>query len=131
MAERKCNPETGFSLLETVVALVILAVALTTLFDAYGSGIRAVSAGNQHGRAQLLAQSVLAEVAEPATSTVRSGRDGDLNWRIVVKPASGDLAKASAMYPLYDVAVTVGWAPGRTIVLRSLRLGSRAKDTKK
>lgn len=119
--------EQGFSLLETIIALVILATAMTTLFEAYGSGIRAISAGNRHGEARLLAQSLLSEVTEPASAETRQGSTRGLSWTLRVKPASGDLAGSDPKlkWRLLDAAVTVKWAPGRSLVLRSLRLGEK------
>lgn len=123
----------GFSLLETIIALVILALAFATLFEAYGNGIRAISAGNRHAEARLLAQSLLATVSEPAKPETRTGTSGDLSWRLVVKPASGDLASTeeAAPNPLYEVLATVAWTPGRRISLRSLRLGGKVTGAPK
>ncbi|MBU2532612.1 MAG: prepilin-type N-terminal cleavage/methylation domain-containing protein [Alphaproteobacteria bacterium] len=119
--------ERGFSMLETIVALVILALALATLFQAYGDGLGAISAASRHADARLLAESLLAEVAEPATPRSSNGRHRGLTWQLTVKPATGDLAASVAGGPLrlYEVAATVRWAPNRQIILRSLRLGQQ------
>ena len=119
------NSQQGFSLLETIVALVILALSLATLFEAYGGGMRAISAGNRYGEARLLAQSLLAQVAEPTKRATLNGSTAGLDWQLVVKPATGDLAEptAKADWLLFEAVATVHWRPGRSIVLRSLRLG--------
>lgn len=125
---RSCaSGEQGFSLLETIIALVILAMALTTLFEAYGSGIRAISAGNRHAEARLLAQSLLAQVSDPAKPQDKRGNERGLSWNLTVKPATGELAGNSpkAKWRLLEAVATVSWAPGRKIVLRTLRVGAK------
>lgn len=127
MADRRAShAEQGFSLLETVIALVILALALTTLFQAYGDGLRAIDAGNRHGEARLLAQSLLAEIDDDVRPGTRQGAGDGLTWQLDIKPATGDQASGGdkAKWRLYEVVATVRWSRSRRIVLRTLRLGA-------
>jgi len=121
----KTNREAGFSLLETIIALVILSLSLAALFEAYGDGLRAITAGNRHGEARLLAQSLLAEVDDKVAPGNRQGRSNGLAWRLEITPATGDLASkdAKAKWALYEVVATVRWSRGRRIKIRTLRLG--------
>ena len=53
----------GFSLLEVLVAFVILSLVATALFRLFGGALNNASAADDYSRAALLAESVLAETA--------------------------------------------------------------------
>lgn len=117
--------DAGFSLLETVIALVILALSLAALFEAYSNGMRAIGAGNRHSEARLLAQSLLAEVDDSVSVGKQRGQKDGLAWQLETKRATGDLAPGQdkAKWALFEVVATVRWSSGRRIIVRSLRLG--------
>jgi general secretion pathway protein I len=123
--------EAGFTLLETLTALTILAIALVSLFDAHMRGLRAAGAAHSYAAARLLGQALLADaVSGWKTALVsRQGREGRYDWSIAVAPeASGWAdAKSKAGWRLYHVRVTVAWDQDRSIVLDTLKLG-RAHD---
>ena len=121
----KRRQEAGFSLLETLIALVILAFSLAALFEAYGDGLRAIGAGNRHGEARLLAQSVLADIEDDVRPGKQQGQQGNLSWQLEIKPATGELvtSDAKAKWALFEIITTIRWSPSRRIVVRTLRLG--------
>ena len=82
----------GFSLLEVLVALAIVAIALTAVVRAAGLGADALVGERERTLASWVAANVLAEtlLAEPFPPPgERSGRDrmgpGEYSWRLVIQ----------------------------------------------
>ncbi len=124
---RIANRAAGFTLLETLTALAILAIALVSLFDAQMRGLRAASAADSYAQARLLGQALLTDTVSgwKGGLTSRSGRQGRFNWSIDVTPAQAPWAeiKSKMKWRLNHVRVTVAWDQNRTIVLDTLKLG--------
>jgi general secretion pathway protein I len=132
----------GFSLLEVLVAFVILSLVATALFRLFSGSLANVGAAEDYSRALMVAESVLAETG--AAQPLREGSwpgstaDGRIAWQATVSPwdppdVSPDLANASALMALrlYRVAVEVEFpAPSggqRKIALATTRLGARER----
>lgn len=130
----------GFSLLEVLVAFVILALVATALFGLFGGALRTASTSEEWSRAMLVAQSrlVLAESATPLREGTEAGTDdeGRIAWQTAVSPyvtpdPNPDLERLSETMPtrLYRVTVDVRYAGGdgheRTISLATVKLGPR------
>ena len=118
--------ERGFTLLETVVALAILAVALTALFRAFSDGLRGVAAAEAYGVRAAQAQAKLETVGAtiPLAPGDYRGRTADgARWHVRVRVWRGMPPRATGVVPL-AVRVTVHGADGREVVLNTLRLGS-------
>ena len=130
----------GFSLLEVLVAFVILALVATALFNLFAGSLANVGAADDYSRAVLVAESVLAEVGaeKPLREGTRTGRadDGRIDWKASVTPwvapgVSPELERASETLPtrLFRVVVEVAFpAPGggqRVFALASTRIGAR------
>ncbi len=118
--------DSGFTLLEIVVALAILGLSLTVIFGIFSQSIARnrsndVGAGERAFAASLLAEEMATDRA-PVASAGRAS--GDLNWRIDVAPfGSGDDAQAWPQ-KLEQVTVTV-WRSdiaGPPVALRTLRI---------
>ena len=130
----------GFSLLEVLVAFIIVALVVTALFRLFGGALGNASAADEWTRALLVAQSRLALAA--ATVPLREATDGGtesdgrIAWRTAVTPyvppdADPELEPTVQAMPtrLYRVAVDVQF-PGaggqpRTLSLSTLKLGQR------
>lgn len=117
----------GFTLLEVLVAMVILAVAVTAVMQLFGQGLRLARASGEHLTATLLASQKLAEltqaVIEPGTS---QGTEGEYRWQATVRPAP-DLEPVEPpegtrpTAKLLQVGVRVEWGRGRVVELTTLR----------
>ncbi|HSC23045.1 MAG TPA: prepilin-type N-terminal cleavage/methylation domain-containing protein [Casimicrobiaceae bacterium] len=130
----------GFSLLEVLVAFMIVALVVTALFQLFGAALRNASGAGDWTRALLVAQSRLEveAAAQPLRETSDAGAepDGRLAWRARVTPyvppdPNPDLEQASASMPTrvyrIDVDVTFPGEDGkpRTISLSTMRIGQR------
>jgi general secretion pathway protein I len=130
----------GFSLLEVLVAFVILALVATALFSLFGGALRNASASEEWSRALLVAQSRLAEAAnvQPLREGTMAGTepDGRISWQSVVAPyvapdANPDLERASDTMTtrLFRITVDLRYAGDdgrdRTLSLSTVRLGAR------
>ena len=85
----------GFTLIEIVVAMTILALALAALLQIFGADLRGVSVAEDRVIAMLLAKSKLAEVG-PVLPVNATAWDGDyagrFHWRIDVALAEFETA---------------------------------------
>lgn len=129
----------GFSLLEVLVAFIIVAVVATALFRLFGGALGNASAADEWTRALLVAQNRLVLAAAlPLREATDAGTeaDGRIAWRTAITPylppdPNPDHERASEAMPtrLYRVTVDVQF-PGiagqpRTLSLSTLRLGER------
>lgn len=79
----------GFSLLEALVAMAIVAIAFTALYRAVGQGTHAVSAVDDRVRAAIIAQSLLASATYAEDlAAVQTGEAAGLRWRVELGPAA-------------------------------------------
>ena len=130
----------GFSLLEVLVAFVILAAVATALFRLFSGALVNASAAAEYSRAVLVAESALtaAAAAQPLREATDAGStdDGRIEWTTRVAPyAPPDLppqleGTTEAMpIRLYRVTVDVTFpSPNgskRTYALATTRIGPR------
>ncbi len=112
----------GFSLLELLVALAIMALALGVLYRAVGGGVRTVGDMTHYSRAVVLSESVLnTRDAVPPAGWHESGQWEGFRWSVSSSPY--EIADGRPM-PLHRVQVDVLWVDGpreRIFSLVSLR----------
>ena len=133
----------GFSLLEVLVAFVILSLVGTALFRLFSGALQNASAADDMSRAVLVAESVLAEAAsaQPLREATQQGTvdDGRIEWTTRVAPyavpgVNPDTERGSESLPLrlYRVSVEVAFPAAnggrRTLALATTRIA--AKDTR-
>ncbi len=132
--------ESGFSLLEVLVAFVILTVVAGTLFKMFSGALANASAAEDYSRAVLVAESVLAETA--STKPLREGTSeghadgGRIQWTARVAaytppdvPPDVEAQAQTIATRLFRVSVDVAFpAPTggtRTVALATTRIGVR------
>lgn len=102
----------GFSLLEVLVAVSIMAFSLGALYQAAGGSVRSVQRADQRTQALLLAQSLLdAHDTVPAAGLDARGEEAGLRWRLSATPYPTDFEQSPG-WRLYRVSVIVGVAGG-------------------
>ena len=131
---------TGFSLLEVLVAFVILALVGTALFRLFGASLTNASLADEYSRATLYAESRLAATAVETPLRERTDQgasdDGRYAWSTKVESyalpgATADQERMAQMLPLrpWRLTVTVSW-PGDFGSQRSLSLSTVRLATK-
>ncbi len=136
------DKESGFTLLEVIVAFIIAAIALAVLFQGGVAGIRSARIAASYEQAVARANSRLA-AASLAASLRPSDQQGDdgggFHWRTRVsligtaaRQSPGVLglaARASSTVSLFAISVEISWRGDggeRRVSLRTDRLGPAA-----
>jgi prepilin-type N-terminal cleavage/methylation domain-containing protein len=114
----------GFTLLECAVALAVLGLLLGTLLPATLEALGRQSGAAQERAALAAAEALLARAGRdiPLAEGSQEGRDGTLDWRLEIAPAT---APAGPWVTAWTVTATVaggGWARRRPVRLATLRL---------
>ena len=136
--------QSGFTLLEVMIAFVIAALAMGALFGGTVSGLDATSVAARYDEAISLAQSHLAAIGRGAGIAKQdtSGAEGEgFTWHLRVREAGSrqlalsDQDRANDVKPsravLYDVIVTESWKAGgreRQVTLATRRFDVRASE---
>lgn len=100
----------GFSLLELLVAFVIMAFSLGMLYQASGGTVRSIGDTEQQMRATVLAESLLNSRSSVAPEGWNeTGQSAGLSWRVnsAAFSTDADPAKAPA---LQRVLIVIGWS---------------------
>jgi general secretion pathway protein I len=115
--------EEGFTLIETLVALIIMIGVATMLYRGFSGGLRAANTADEAEAALLVAQSRLAAlgIEAPIATGEQEGRDGSVSWRVAVRPYAAAPDEAAAGPKAFWATVTVAWQEKRG-ARRSLRL---------
>jgi general secretion pathway protein I len=119
--------QSGFTLIEVLVALVVLAVAVVAVLQLFGGGLRLARASGDHLEATLLASSMLTDLAwETLEEGTTEGSVGAFRWsrQITVDPAllpeEPDPARPDPV-KLARVSVDVRWGKNRHVELVTIR----------
>jgi general secretion pathway protein I len=120
----------GFSLLEVIAAIMLLAIAFTALMKVAGASMALSSNAAEYSEAALHARSLLdgAFVGEPIRPGHSAGHFGQrYRWQLDVTAWNGaGMAQPGAPMQLYQLDLAVSWGPParpRSAHFRSLRLG--------
>lgn len=117
----------GFTLLEILVALSILAVALGAILQSFSSGLRSLGAAEAHALALMHARSQLAKVGPliPLEPGEQTGAAGEFEWTVSVRlfeSPEGDPVLDPVLVS-YQLDVTVTWPGGGQVELTTIRVG--------
>lgn len=121
------------TLIEVLVAFVVLSVTLAVIMQIFSGGLRNARLADSYSRALFLAESKLAAVGveRPLVVGEDGGRLGsDMHWRVAVAPYGdgGDAERLMMPVRLYEVRVSVGWDEdnrARRVELATVRLGPK------
>ena len=118
-----CGGSDGFTLFEVLIAIVILTMSLSALLPSFSGGLRGATAIDDHLRARLFAQSIMAEVSNnrDPQPVARQGEFDKFTWHLSVTPYDANVSP-QPVWRLYRLVLTVAWSPGRQIELQTLRM---------
>jgi general secretion pathway protein I len=130
--------QAGFTLLEVVVAFVLLALTLVTVFQIFSTGLARAGELDEHSRALVVAQSRLATVGveqrlDGPYEARGESEDRKFRWTLTVQPYEeppqdgGPQPMSSLQMYRADAAVAWDGSDGRT---RSLKLSTLALGAK-
>jgi len=118
----------GFTLIETLVALIIFVACYVMIHQTVSLGWRGVQVAHAETAALRLAQSRLAAagVEEPLQDGQQTGRTAEgFDWSVQVRPyAQPDIAASAPRPTGYWVTVDVSWREGPLRKARSLQLST-------
>ncbi len=120
--------QSGFSLLEILVAFSILSLSLGVILQIFGKGINLAATSSSYSQAVLVAESVMATVGvvEPLQEGENSGQtDGLYNWSVEIFPyelEDSEVELENLPFTVYQVQVNVIWE-NRSVSLKTLRIG--------
>jgi prepilin-type N-terminal cleavage/methylation domain-containing protein len=113
----------GFTLLEVLVSLSIVAIAVTVVFQLFSAGLRAIAASEDYAAAVVKAEAKMREVLDsddlPETSWSEATPDGyrmDLSVTDVLKEKTKNL-----QVRLMEVNLTTSWFKGTKVKMVALR----------
>jgi len=116
----------GFTLLEVLVALAILAIALISIFKLQGQTVQMSAKARFLTVAPHLAQAKLAEIELQDIKEVGDGsgsfsdEHSDYNWTVTVEEVPTDLISDNN-YQLVRINVNISLADGNSYALRTYR----------
>ena len=125
--------ESGFSLLEVLVAFAILSISLPAIFSVYSAAFRSAASARSYATATQLADAKLNEIASSSalSNRVEQGMvDERYRWTAMISGADWQDLLDQVDHPLmpYEIRVSVSWTEGtrdRAVLLTTVKLARR------
>ena len=127
------RPDAGFTILEVLIALAVVAVSIVAIGSVMSTNARGVRVLENHVALMQTAQTVLATAIPPRRQLLpgsRSGQLHDFRWQVDVGPVGGDWDPGDADVAWIPELVTirVRSASGATVDLKTVRLMHRPQQ---
>jgi prepilin-type N-terminal cleavage/methylation domain-containing protein len=104
----RLSSESGFTLLEVIVALAIFVVSASSLYMTLDTSVDRASLSATRSEAVAIAQSVLSESLAKSSYENDSGDVDIFTWHITYK-AKEDVSDGSSRWRLYTIDTNVSW----------------------
>lgn len=117
----------GFTLLEVLVAMVLLSIALAAIFELFSANLKGIVKSDDISHAVILAESKMREILDNETLAERVWTESTGNgYRIdaAVKRTERDRTN-NLQIELFEISLTVFWSKGskeRTFNLKTLKM---------
>ena len=123
--------ESGFTLLETLVALSVLAISLGVTYQVFSSALRGSTLADDYAKASMYADSHLAEIGKKVhllPGVTEGSYNQRYSWKLEVQPFDGSNSRAVVeTVKRYQVILNVYWQARkgqRSIRATTFRLAS-------
>ncbi len=106
------DSQRGFTLLETLVALSVLAISLGVIYQIFGTSLRNMQYAKEYSYAQLFAESKISELGKGipiAEGTFGGEIDGKYEWEISIAPESALNHSDKNIIHAYKVLFSIQW----------------------
>lgn len=124
--------QSGFTLLEVLVALAILSLAVVASIQGFAQGLRLLKLSGDYQQAMLLADQKVREIVDPVVGQ-DTGFEGPFRWERATKAVeTPELVTAAGGAPrvyVYEIDVRVNWDPRRQVEVRTYRMMSTPPGT--
>jgi len=110
--------ESGFSLLEILVAVMVLGVSLVVVLQLFSGALRAGGLSENYTRALFIAQNKMEEtLVKPVLEEGEAeGNVGEIfSYRVAVTWMEPEESDKKASFDLFDVSVQVAWQEGASV----------------
>ncbi|MDO9168685.1 MAG: prepilin-type N-terminal cleavage/methylation domain-containing protein [Methylobacter sp.] len=111
----KANKQSGFSLLEILIAFSILALALGILLKIFSAGVNTAAVAEEYTAAVQIAEALMAKtgIEAPLKPSEATGLENEkYHWRVSVSPfqfMAENVGVTTLAAELFKIKVTVSW----------------------
>lgn len=105
------NTSSGFTLLEVLVALVLLSISLVAIFELFSANLRGIAKSDDYSHAVIMAESKMREILDDKTLEERTWTEStDDGYRIdaVVSSTASDRTE-NLQIKLLEINLTISW----------------------
>ncbi len=110
--------EAGFSLLETLVAVMVLGISLVVILQLFSGALRAGSLSTNYTRALFIAQNKMEEtLVKPVLEEGETEGNAEeiFSYHVTVTWMEPEEVDTKTAFDLFDVSVRVAWQEGASV----------------
>ncbi|QMU60533.1 MAG: prepilin-type N-terminal cleavage/methylation domain-containing protein [Gammaproteobacteria bacterium] len=115
--ETKYRREGGFTLLETLVALSVLAISLGVVYQVFSSALQSSTLADDYAQASMYADSHLAEIGKKVhllPGVTEGAYNKRYRWKLEVQPLDGSSSRSIVeTVKRYQVVLNIYWQARR------------------
>ena len=118
----------GFSLLEMMIAIVVMAFSFGALYSAVAGASKIIRIDEKYSYAHGIAESLLAVYATVPEGGIQEGgtTEGGFHWQVTATPIEGEYPAKLPLGSIQQIDISVYWdeGQGRSINLHSVVAGT-------